>query len=238
VAAPIADVTSPGTAGSASATSLSINKPGGVVDNDLLIALVQHRTAGGSYTTVPSGWTSIAQNSTNHTWGVWHKAIPSASGESATSYSWTVSSAASRMCGLIFRVTGAHSTPIDSTGANASNSGTTQVAIPAVTAVTTQGLLIECAMHVQQTTGTISNWSPPAGTSAIVQANGGGTSGVAAVGAWAGYETLSASGSTGTRTPTVSPAVTNTGGVAFIIAPTSTVVPTFIFSTVVTFGGS
>src|SRR5262245_61995039 len=68
----------------AGTTSLTITKPSGTVDGDIMLMWLTHK--GASYATVPAGWTNVAQNISGSTRGelYWKRA----SGEGA-SYSIT-----------------------------------------------------------------------------------------------------------------------------------------------------
>jgi hypothetical protein len=221
------DITTYANVASATAT---LAKPANTTDGDVLFAVILNRTNAGSITTVPVGWTEIASNTTNSTYGVYYKPIASAAAESATNYSWTVS-ASSRMAGVLFRVTGAKiASPVDAVGSIGPNVGTTQIVLPAVTAVSPATLLVAVAMDVQQNSPFNATWTADSLMTELKQVLGGG-SGSASVSIQVAVQTLTSAGSTATRTPTVSPNVTNVGGIMFTIAPASALNPAYMHLT-------
>jgi hypothetical protein len=101
-------------------------------------------------------------------------------------------------------------------GAVAAHTGTTSVALPAVTAVAANTLLLEMVI-TNNTDSNVPVTSPAGSTTTVGTANvvnGANTTIV-----WAGQEAISASGSTGTRTPTLSPGGNNSGGMMVTLAP-------------------
>ena len=211
----------PATYGSASSSTATISKQAGLADGDVLIAFVQQRSnVAGATWTLPSGWTQIAVNAVNHQWIIAYKAIPSVATESATSYDFIVSSAVSRMAGTIVAFRGVLSSgPIDAVGAIGGQAGTTVAVLPAVTAASASALLVSFAAYVQQTSASVSAWTPDAVMTEVVEVTGGTAGTAASVGIQVATQQLAAAGATGTRTQTVAPTTTNTGGVMFTLAP-------------------
>lgn len=100
------------TTANATTTSLTITKPTGVVQNDLLIATIS--TRGNASVTAPTGWTLVQQqnNGTNQTLAVFYK-VAVAADITAANYQFGVSVADST-AGAILRYTGADPrAPID-----------------------------------------------------------------------------------------------------------------------------
>jgi hypothetical protein len=200
------------TVGASTSGGVTIAKPANVADGDLLVAVVNHANSGGSYSTVPSGWTAGTTHNTNRTSGVWYKAVPSAAAETATDYTWATSDTGSgRMGGLIVRITGADlDDPWDAAG-----SWSPSLTAPAVTAVDGDALLLGAF------------WSYIAGTTPNAVS---APSGMSSVGGWSvspssstthllASEDLAAAGSTGSRTATATPSGSSALGVLFTIKP-------------------
>lgn len=205
----------------ASASSIAANKPANVADGDLLVAAVFFRNASGTVTP-PSGWALLGTlNTTNETFGLYYKYIPTASGEAATSYSFSTTGGASRNLIIIFRVTGAvPSSPQDAAGALAAYTGTTSVVDPAVTAVDPESLLL--AFNIANTsTGSQPVFTAPAGMTEVGQITVSNAT-PASSSIQVAQQALSSSGSTGTRTFTMSPAATNSGGIMVTIRAPAT----------------
>jgi hypothetical protein len=201
-----------------------LSKPTNTADGDTLVAVVMNRTSASGAITPPTGWTQVAINTTNDTYGVYALPVPTASAVTATSWTWTFGGAATRCAGLLFRVTGSNtSSPVDSTGSLAPNTGTTQVVIPTTTAGVPNTLGIAVAVDVDQTLANNSNtsWAFPSPYTKLAQVNSSSDTTNAKVAIAVGTATFAISGATGTVTPTNTPAATNTGGVLFTLAPVS-----------------
>jgi len=229
--ASISDFTT-GTSGAANATSVTANKPANVANNDLLVAVVYGRSNTAQYTTPPTGWTAVNPGGTRTTSVGWqtfyYKPIPVAASEAATSYTWA-GGTNGRHDVIIGRVSGADlASPIEAVGNDAlAIGGTPQtLPMPAVTAVSTNGLLIT-GENTQVTTGASPvNLTPPAGitklatvtTTTSAQNNNLGMS----------YKQLSASGSTGTMVFSATGTLQSGLGYAMIIksAAATNVAPT------------
>lgn len=195
--------------------TFTVAKPANVADGDLLVAVVATHKSAATWSTVPSGWTSIGPSQTTvGTSGCWYKAIPSAAAETATSYSW-VASGTDRGAIGVFRVTGArNSNPADASGAYVTT-GTTSIVAPAVTAVDPTALLIAVYVTNNATT-TPSAVTPPGTLSEIGNASANpASSSYLEVSA----QQLSAAGATGSRAATVSPTATSAAGALFTITP-------------------
>ena len=224
------------TASSGAANNVSLAKPANVVDGDLLVAFVMFRNSGGTVTT-PSGWTQLGPaNTTNETFSAYYKAVPNAAAETATTYAFSTSAGTSRAAGVLARVPGIDLTSIaDAAGALAVYTGTTSVVLPAVTAVKDLTLLMGFAIN--NTTTAASAFTAPGTMTTIGTATGDQGGGVTAT-AWGGAQILSATGTTGTRSPTMSPAAGNSGGFMVTLSgikavvPAATVVPDQVVSSV------
>lgn len=224
MAAPVAhvaagDVT---TATDPSNGNITCSKPANVASGDVLVAVVYSTVGGGTWDTVPAGWTQGALANSSRTLGVFTKPIPSAASETATDYTWHNSGGAGRIGALIFRATGVSGDqPIDAVGAPVA-SGTSTIVDPAVTAVSSEALLIGAFVS------NIASGTPTAVTKPASMTNVGGwnvSSGTNASTGLICFETLSATGSTGTRTATVSPSGANAFGLMITLNPGTVAAP-------------
>ena len=91
---------------SATTTSLTITKPTGVVQNDLLLATLAAR--GNTTVTAPAGWIQIQQtnNGTAETLAVFYR-VATAADIAATNYTFTLGVTSVGVAGAILRYTGA-----------------------------------------------------------------------------------------------------------------------------------
>jgi hypothetical protein len=197
------------TASAGVASSVTLTKPSNTADGDVLVAALYWRNSAGT-PAPPSGWAQIGPlNTTFETFGLYAKAIPSAAAETATDYAFPVTGTGSqRVAGIMFRVLGGNLTTIqDAFGSLAPYTGTASVVLPEVTAATSYTLLV--AYGINNAGATTSTFTAPGGMTTIgtVTADNGSTSTI-----WVGTQVLSAAGATGTRTPTISPAASNSGG--------------------------
>lgn len=198
-----------------SGTTFTANKPANVADGDLLCAVVLTHRAAATWSTVPSGWTSVGPSqNTVGTLGVWTKPIPSAAAESATSYSW-VASNTDRGGIIIFRVTGGNAIRPGDASSGFVTTGTNSIVAPATVAIDATALLIAVYITNNSTT-TPSAVTPPGTMTEIAQVSAApASSTVLEVAA----QQLGAAGSTGTRTATVSPSATSAAGATFTLGP-------------------
>jgi len=199
------------TATAGSAQSVTIAKPTTVADGDLLVAIVNAANSGGTWTSVPSGWTAITATSTNRTAGVWYKPVPSASAETATDYTFGHTGAgSSRMGGLIVRVTGADlGAPVDVAGSWQASLGATGVT------TTRPGCLLLGAFW-SYITGTTPNTVTPPGS--MTSVGGWSVNPSASTTHLLAQEARPTAGVTGSRTATATPAGSSALSVLVAIA--------------------
>lgn len=197
------------TATNTSATSLTANKPANVTDGDLLWAVFFHATNSGTITP-PAGWTIHKTEGGNGTFCFATKPIPSASAESATTYAFSTNQAAARCTLQVGRIVGADlSSTIDVVGTSSGFAGTTSVVMPAITTTQANDGLFGVAIN-RTTNSTPAVFTAPTGMTEVSQLSI--VSGATTSSAQLSQQFLSASGSTGTRTATISPAAANSGG--------------------------
>lgn len=197
--------------------SVTLSKPANIANGDWLLAFVFMRTGSGSITVPDGTWVLMGVvNSANEMFAVYAKHIPTASAVSETSWTWTNTAGASRACGIMTRVIGANATTfLHAYGALAAYTGTSSVVLPAVTNSAANKTLFAFAVANTTTTGNPPIYTAPAGMTTVAQvtADNGSTASAAI---WVGQEVVG-SGSTGTRTPTLSPAAANSGGLMFTV---------------------
>lgn len=91
-------------------TSIVINKPTGVVNGDLMFAVISFTSGSETISSAPAGWTLIQATSSG---GANQISLSTyyriASGEGA-SYTWNYTGSGINNCGFIIRITGAHAT--------------------------------------------------------------------------------------------------------------------------------
>ncbi len=182
-------------------TSLKMAKPAGAVQSDLLLAAIT--ITGNTSITPPSGWTSTQRNvtaSNEIATEIWYKV---AGGSEPSSYTWSWTGA-QQASGAIAAYSGVDSaSPVNTDGGQANTSGTT-ITAPAVSP-TALGTMLVGVFGIANT-GTITADSPLTGRA---YASATGTS--ASTGTRLADQSLSASGSTGTRTATAGTAGVNIG---------------------------
>ena len=193
-----------------SGTTLTITKPTGCVDNDLLVAVIFMASA--EVISAPAGWTSIRDttqpSSSNHV-NTFYKV---ASGEGA-SFAFTVgTNPFNTFCGIVACFTGTDTaTPLD-VESGAGNASSANVCAPAVVTTQANDLLVFGGL-VLAFGGTM---TPPSGMTEPT--NGEQVSGSVVL-ELAYLLDAGAAGSTGDKTATGSGASTNVGHlVAFKIA--------------------
>lgn len=126
----------------ATTTSLTINKPTGVVQNDLLIATLAAR--GNTTITAPAGWTQVQRtnNGTNETLAIFYR-VATATDIAATNYVFTLSASVG-VAGAILRYTGADPRfPIDASAIATGNSA--NATAPAVTTTVADTTVVRVA---------------------------------------------------------------------------------------------
>lgn len=180
-------------------TSLTITKPTGVVQNDLLVATLAAR--GSTSITAPAGWTQVQQtnNGTNQTLAIFYR-VASASDIAATNYNFNLS-ANIGVAGAILRYTGVDPRfPID---VSATATGTSANATaPTVTTTVADTTVVRVAGIPNN--GSITAFPPGTASRVNLVQNPGGTANDTRLGVADAVQ--AAAGATGTA------AFTNTSG--------------------------
>lgn len=177
----------------ASGTSITINAPSGITADDYLVCMIYCSSATVGSVVQPFGWlVKAAFGSIGG--GVYYRRCRGATDPASYTWTWTTNSLAS---GIIVRVSGVESMEAAVAQINASS---TNITAPTATALYSATTLL--SIYTTQTANAI---TVPGGQSNI----GGTTGNTRAI--IAGYETLSATGGTGTRVATCGVAAANLG---------------------------
>ena len=176
-------------------TTITVDKPSGVVDGDLMLTFLWSPDDGTNSVTTLSGWTLIGSqgdvSSANMMINAFFKV---AGGSEPADYTWTQANTV-RFGAVCVKLTGADTADVlDVVTFGADTGFDTDVVCPSVTATDDDGLLV--TMH-GATGGR--PYSPPGGHTELfdVYPDFGSDGGICGA---IGYETLSSSGATGTRT--------------------------------------
>lgn len=167
--------------GSSYISSVTINKPSGVVDGDLLLCLVGGNRPGG----VPSGWTELYEGSQGSTGDAVYLYYKIASGE-GSDYTFPLSSSAwSKACSIIaYRGVDPEGPIADSGGSNQSGSYTT-AATPTVSTDGSQWLVHAATGYFYNST-TVRTWTSSGGSTE--RADFGGNNGDPGTASMAWYD--------------------------------------------------
>jgi hypothetical protein len=215
----------------ASGTSINVNKPTGLADGMTLRAYFYSQASAGSAATAPSGWT-LEVAPTSRRGGIYRKHIPSASAETATSYTWSTGGSGRNMVIIWLSEGESTASPVDVAGAFVTEA--TSVNAASVTASESDSFLATF-MYWNNSSTTVTTANFPGSMTKLLDVNSpttGNTSGVAIA-----TEQLSASGATGTRAVSGTPTPVNMSAVsiAYRAAVTS---PTRTATGGVTLGGT
>ena len=190
-----------------SLASITINKPAGTVQGDLLVATVSHQSGGNRSMTAPAGWTAIAgtdvfEGTNAHIHG-WYRV---AGGSEPASYTFTMTGGDGRdTAGGIIAISGANqATPINvSAGQSNGSSPSPSVAAPSITTTVPNTLLIFAGSGATSAT-----YTQPGNMAEQFDRT---TSGTYKVSIEAATQALAGSGATGTRTALASTSVRSVG---------------------------
>jgi hypothetical protein len=144
-------------ANTTASTSISVNRPAGVVPGDVLVACVAVHSS--KVKTAPTGWDPIAASTAQskvRTYGYYHVAGASEPG----SYSWVLSSSATASAGIA-RYTGVDtSVPLDGAPSEASGGQAVTATVPSITTSRAGSMLVGC-MGANSTAASLT-MTPPA----------------------------------------------------------------------------
>lgn len=188
-------------AGNKAVASLTISKPSGVVDGDLMVAFIG--CTGSAVTiTPPAGWTAIRNDTDTST--INERSFWKIASSEGASYDFTFS-ASTNCLGSIHRITGHDATtPIDASGGQ-TNASSLSVTAPTITTATANTLLLFASVITSNGGGSATSTAPGGMTEvADFDNNGFGN-----LNSEICREAIAAIGATGTRVATASQNVTS-----------------------------
>jgi len=122
--------------------SISLAKPAGTAQGDLLLAIVSHQSGSSSNMTPPSGWTAVPNadysDANNARIRAWYKF---AGASEPSSYTFTINSSQA-IAGGILAITGASGTPINAALGQVTATNTLFLTAPSITTTAPKTLLV------------------------------------------------------------------------------------------------
>jgi len=149
-------------------TSLQINKPSGLEDEDILVAFIVKDDNAGTLSP-PNDWTQSVYKETTSghdvTSGIWYKIVEDADDESGnSSYTWTHTDGNEQMSGGIFIIKNVNiSSPLDASTVSNSGSNDDTIDCPSITTNTDNAMVLTFACKTHTVTGV----TEPPGTTEI-----------------------------------------------------------------------
>lgn len=198
-------------------TAYVVAKPANVANSDLLVAICYHQVVSSTFT-APAGWTEWYHTIFASTRGfyIYTKPIPSAAGESSTTYTFTASSSGRGGC-IVFRAVGTDpTTPLDAAPtADDLKANSATITAPAITAVSSSAMLLALSF-ANGSGGVVYTATAPGFTPlANINVNNAGSTSTVNV----AYKQLAASGTTGTVVTTWSTTPPSSGGFILSLDP-------------------
>src|SRR6185503_4533877 len=189
-------------------TSVSVARPTGTLENDIMIAQVAVRAGSSVTIAAPVGWTAIGASQTNSTTVLGQRAFWRLAGTAAADpgpYLFTWDGSSQRVEAGIIAYSGVHATtPINVSNAQA-NAASTSVTAPSITPTVTNTMLVGLFSTAN---GNTSYTAPGGMTERYDAGSGGNTSGVQDEGA---DVIQAAAAATGTKTATAADSAVNIG---------------------------
>ncbi len=175
---------------------MTVNRPGGVVAGDFLLAMVNARGGTSRVITAPAGWTLVRRdnNSTNVAQAIYRKL---ATGSEPLSYTWTFNASVKATGGIVPYVGVDSAAPIDVSSSNVNVSSSSSATALSVTTTATNHRLVGFYGISDDRT-----WSPPAGMTERWDARSGG--GASSIASEAADVTQAAAAASGNKTATAS----------------------------------
>lgn len=202
-------------------TTISVNKPAGVLNNDFLVAHVGV-TGGGHNITAPAGWTTIvSSNTTNSTTRSFWKRID---GTEGSSFVFDSNQAIGRRLAAAivnYRGVDTDTTPIDVTGSSNSGTSSTSVTGTSVTTVSNNAKLVG-VFNAYRNDNTSVEFTPPSGMMERVDVRSN-TAAATNIAISITDEYRATAGATGDRTATASNTAAEWSAHMFALEPDGTV---------------
>lgn len=130
------------TSGSNGGVHITINKPAGVANGDVLVGAAFWTTTAGTNRSVPSGWAEQQFNTTGYSGFLLTKPITNAGGEPA-SYTFTANTAPTGWAACIVAVSGRNTgAPVTASNVGTAGSGTGNVTVNTITAAAGDDLVL------------------------------------------------------------------------------------------------
>ena len=202
---------SPTTASVTSGTSLTINKPTGVVAGDVMIvSIAQYATSSGA--AALSGWTAIKSGSLSQSARFGTILYRVAGASEGTSYAFTLTPSVSGAVGEIVAFSGVdNTTPLDAIGTGFTTASSASVTAATITTVTDNAAAILFGMAASITSGTGATWGSWASGLTELYDNQGTGTGNNATSVGAAWKTIAPAGATGAGSATLSTSMRNGG---------------------------
>jgi len=184
--------------GATRATSLSVGKPTGTVEGDLMVAIICCNN--GTVTiTAPGDWTAAATNPTNGAGNTIATFYRVAGASEGASYSFGVGVTTRSIAGTIVSLTGVNVADPEDVGSETLGD-VSPIVIPALSLAAGYEIVI-CSVALSGSAGQVGATTPPAGFTELVDQNT--TTGLTEVTQGVGYKQFAAAGDTGSLTYTI-----------------------------------
>jgi Concanavalin A-like lectin/glucanases superfamily/Bacterial Ig-like domain len=123
--------------------SISIAKPAGTAQGDLLLAIISHQSGAAASMTPPAGWTAVPNSDysdgNNARIHAWYKF---AGASEPSSYTFTMTGSSQAIAGGMLAVTGASATPINASFGQVTGTNTLFLTAPSITTTASKTLLV------------------------------------------------------------------------------------------------
>jgi hypothetical protein len=194
------------------AASITIPKPAGAVEGDLLLAVVAHQGGTARGMTPPTGWTAVPNGDiaqgTNARIHAWYRV---AGAEEPDAYLFTLTGGSAQdTAGGILAISGANTAPIDASAGQANATSSKNATAPSVTTTVPSTLLVYGGSANSGVT-----FTPPVGMTEHLDL---ATTGTYRVATTVATQERAATGATGTRVATM-PSSVKSATVAIAIRP-------------------
>lgn len=176
--------------------TLTVTKPTGVAEFDLLLGFAASRQVGGGFPiTPPSGFTEVFEDGYTSSFGLLEFCRAIAGGSEPANYSWGGLGSGSPDCGAVLRVSGHDpTTPVNVTGTGKGFS--TTATFPSVTTTAANCLILRVAGGGVNSAGVVLSTPPSSHTQLFSHVGANSTDSL--IGVW--YTTQASAGATGTAT--------------------------------------
>jgi hypothetical protein len=123
--------------------SISLAKPAGTAQGDLLLAVISHQSGAAASMVPPTGWTAVPNtdysDGNNARIHAWYKF---AGASEPSSYTFTMSGSSQAIAGGMLAITGASGTPINASGGQVTSTNSLYLTAPSITTTAAKTLLV------------------------------------------------------------------------------------------------